>query len=140
MLILGCGFALTVGSIAAVSINTVPIRLAGMASATTNLLRDFGFALGPVLIGAVALSKANEWMLEKVGPAIGASGLEPPYSDIAGGIAHEGGAMAINSMPVVPGAGPDMPPSRCRNSSSSSRSSPWAAPTTRPSCSPATVP
>ncbi|HEY9495408.1 MAG TPA: MFS transporter [Intrasporangium sp.] len=110
MLILGCGFALTVGSITAVAINTVPIRLAGMASATTNLLRDFGFALGPVLIGAVAFSKANEWMLEKVGPAIGASGLEPPYSDIAGGIAHEGGAMAINSMPVVPGAGPDMPP------------------------------
>ena len=49
-------------------------------------------------------------MLEKVDSPIGASGLEPPYSDIAGGIAHEGGAMAINSMPVVPGAGPDMPP------------------------------
>lgn len=110
MLILGCGFALTVGSITAVAINTVPVRLAGMASATTNLLRDFGFALGPVLIGAVAFSKADEWMLGKLGPAIGASGLKPPYSDIAGGIAHEGGAMAINSMPVVPGATPNMAP------------------------------
>lgn len=110
MLLLGMGFALTVGSITAVAINTVPVRLAGMASATTNLLRDFGFALGPVLIGAVAFSKANEWMLAKLGPVIGASGLQPPYSEIAGGIAHQGGAMAINSMPVVPGAGPDMPP------------------------------
>jgi MFS family permease len=110
MLLLGIGFALTVGSITAVAINTVPVRLAGMASATTNLLRDFGFALGPVLIGAVAFSKANEWMLEKLGPAVGASGLEPPYSDVAAGIAHQGGAMAINSMPVVPGPGPDLPP------------------------------
>jgi MFS family permease len=110
MLLLGMGFALTVGSITAVAINTVPARLAGMASATTNLLRDFGFALGPVLIGAVAFSKANDWMLAKLGSAIGASGLQPPYSEIAGGIAHQGGAMAINSMPVVPGAGPDIPP------------------------------
>ena len=110
MLLLGMGFALTVGSITAVAINTVPVRLAGMASATTNLLRDLGFALGPVLIGAVAFSKANEWMLAKIGPVIGASGLRQPYSDIAGGIAHQGGAMAINSMPVVPGPGPDAPP------------------------------
>jgi hypothetical protein len=58
----------------------------------------------------VAFSKANEWMLEKIGPAVGASGLQPPYGDIAGDIANQGGAMAINSMPVVPGPGPDLPP------------------------------
>lgn len=110
MLILGVGFALTVGSITAVAINSVPLRLAGMASATTNLLRDFGFALGPVLIGAVAFSKADGLLTDKLGPAMGASGLEAPYSDVAGGIAHQGGAMALNSMPVVPGAGPNMPP------------------------------
>ncbi|WP_433361264.1 MFS transporter [Actinoplanes sp. CA-142083] len=110
MLIFGCGFALTVGSITAVAITTVPVRLAGMASATTNLLRDFGFALGPVLIGALAINRANDAMLDGLGPAIGASGLQEPYSQIAGGIAHEGGAMAINSMPVVPGAGPGLAP------------------------------
>ncbi|GAA2123124.1 MFS transporter [Actinomadura napierensis] len=104
--LLGCGFALTVGSITAVAINTVPVRLAGMASATTNLLRDFGFALGPVLIAALAINKANDSVLSGLGRAIGASGLQAPYSGVAGGIAHEGGAMAINSMPVVPGAGP----------------------------------
>ncbi|WP_169988958.1 MFS transporter [Microbispora sp. H10836] len=110
MLALGVGFALTVGSITAVAINTVPLRLAGMASATTNLLRDFGFALGPVLIAAFAVSRANGDLTAGLGRAIGGSGLTPPYTDIAGGIAHGGGAMAINSMPVVPGAGPGMPP------------------------------
>ncbi|MGI5326873.1 MFS transporter [Actinomadura nitritigenes] len=110
MTLLGCGFALTVGSITAVAINTVPVRLAGMASATTNLLRDFGFALGPVLIAALAINKANDSLLGGLGRAIGASGLQAPYSGVAGGIAHEGGAMAINSMPVVPGAGPGARP------------------------------
>lgn len=110
MLVFGCGFALTVGSITAVAINAVPVRLAGMASATTNLLRDFGFALGPVLIGALAFGRANNAMLGALGPAMGKSGLQPPYTDVAGGIAHQGGAMAINSMSVVPSGGPDMPP------------------------------
>ncbi|GAA2732934.1 MFS transporter [Actinocorallia aurantiaca] len=110
MLALGVGFALTVGSITAVAINTVPLRLAGMASATTNLLRDFGFALGPVLIAAFAVSRANGDLRADAGRAIEESGLEQPYTEIAGGIAQGGGAMAINSMPVVPGAGPDMPP------------------------------
>jgi hypothetical protein len=32
--------------------------LRGMASGTTSLLRDFGFTLGPAIIGAVALSRA----------------------------------------------------------------------------------
>ena len=49
LLLLGIGFALTVGSVTAVAINTVPPQQIGMASATTNLLRDLGFALGPVV-------------------------------------------------------------------------------------------
>jgi hypothetical protein len=36
----------------------VPRRLGGMAAATTSMVRDFGFAMGPALIGAIALSKA----------------------------------------------------------------------------------
>lgn len=57
--LVGVGFALTIGSITAVAINSVPLEQAGMASATTNLLRDLGFALGPVLGGAIALSAAG---------------------------------------------------------------------------------
>ncbi|MFI6520432.1 MFS transporter [Spirillospora sp. NPDC050679] len=110
MTIAGVGFALTVGSITAVAINTVPVRLAGMASATTNLLRDLGFALGPVLIAALAIGKANDAVLDGLGEALDASGLPAPHAGIAGGIAHEGGAMALNSMPVLPGAGPGAAP------------------------------
>jgi len=39
-------------------VNTPPTHLVGMASGTTNMLRDFGFACGPAIIGAIALSKA----------------------------------------------------------------------------------
>jgi MFS family permease len=56
--IVGIGFALAVSSVTAVAVNTVRVHLAGMASATTSLLRDFGFTLGPAIIGAIALSRA----------------------------------------------------------------------------------
>ncbi len=56
--VVGIGFAFAVSSVTAVAVNTVRIQLAGMASATTSLLRDFGFTLGPAIIGAIALSRA----------------------------------------------------------------------------------
>ncbi|MFZ0088556.1 MAG: MFS transporter [Solirubrobacteraceae bacterium] len=56
--LVGIGFAFAISSVTAVAVNTVRINLAGMASATTSLLRDFGFTLGPALIGAIALSRA----------------------------------------------------------------------------------
>jgi MFS family permease len=103
LLCLGLGFALTVGSITAVALNTVPQHLAGMASATTNLLRDFGFALGPVLIGAVGTSLANSKVRTGLGEALGTSGLDQAHAGAAAGIAEQGGAFAINSLQVVPG-------------------------------------
>lgn len=54
LLFLGIGFALTIGSITAVAINTVPDHQIGMASATTSLMRDLGFTLGPVVGSAIA--------------------------------------------------------------------------------------
>ena len=54
----GAGFALAVSAVTAVAVNTVPNHLAGMASGSTNMLRDFGFTLGPAIVGAVALSQA----------------------------------------------------------------------------------
>jgi hypothetical protein len=56
--LVGIGFAFAVSSVTAVAVNTVRIHLAGMASATTSLLRDFGFTLGPAISAAVALSRA----------------------------------------------------------------------------------
>ena len=58
LLVVGAGFALSVSAVTSVAVNTVPIHLAGMASGSTSLLRDFGFTLGPAVIGAVALSRA----------------------------------------------------------------------------------
>ncbi|MBR7838880.1 MFS transporter, partial [Actinospica durhamensis] len=106
LLCLGLGFALTVGSITAVALNTVAPNLAGMASATTNLLRDFGFALGPVLIGAVGTSLANSKLDKGLNQALATSGLDQAHAGAAAGIARQGGAFAINSLQVVPGQTP----------------------------------
>ena len=104
MILNGIGFALTVGSITAVAINAVPVRLAGMASATTNLLRDFGFALGPVLGGSISTAVANGRLNGTIGAAIAKSGLTDQQAiGTVMGINHQGGALAINSLPVIPG-------------------------------------
>jgi MFS family permease len=81
LLMLGIGFALTVGSITAVAINTVPPQHIGMASATTNLLRDLGFALGPVIGSAIAFG-------------VGASAFSGPLSGILGGTGLPANAVA----------------------------------------------
>ena len=56
--LVGIGFALALHGITSVAVNTVPNHLAGMASGTTSLLRDFGFTLGPAVIGSFALTRA----------------------------------------------------------------------------------
>jgi MFS family permease len=57
-LAVGLGFWLAIASITAAAVNTVPPEQQGMASATTNLLRDFGFSLGPVVGIGVAYAIA----------------------------------------------------------------------------------
>ncbi|MFE4833384.1 MFS transporter [Arthrobacter sp. NPDC056691] len=94
LLLLGIGFALTVGSITAVAINTVPPQHIGMASATTNLLRDLGFALGPVIgsaiafgVGATAFAQPLAGILRGAGlPAEAVAGLSnvPPLGYLSG--------------------------------------------------------
>ncbi|MGH3352342.1 MAG: MFS transporter [Nocardioides sp.] len=116
MVLNGVGFALTVGSITAVAINSVPMRLAGMASATTNLLRDFGFALGPVLGGAIYNSIANRKLDAGLDAALGESAQagftvlgrpvdsHVPTDAVMGalrGLAEDGGAVAVNSVPTL---------------------------------------
>ncbi|WP_122615518.1 MFS transporter [Streptomyces sp. Tu 4128] len=94
-LLIGVGFALTVSSVTAVALDSVPRHLAGMASATTNMLRDLGFALGPVVVGAVALGNA--------GPAFatGLAGADLPAGEEAAAraIAESAGPIAVNGLP-----------------------------------------
>jgi len=97
-LLIGVGFALTVSSVTAVALDSVPPRLAGMASASTNMLRDLGFALGPVVVGAVALSNAKSAFTQD----LAGGGLPAGQLAAAREIAAAGGPIAVNSVP--PGA------------------------------------
>ncbi|MFD7715511.1 MFS transporter [Streptomyces sp. NPDC059814] len=97
-LMIGVGFALCVSSVTAVALDSVPPQLAGMASATTNMLRDLGFALGPIVVGAVALSRAGTAFSSNLQDA----NLPADQLGAARGIAAEGGPIAVNSLP--PGA------------------------------------
>ena len=82
LLVLGIGFALTVGSVTAVAINTVPPQQIGMASATTNLLRDLGFALGPVIGSAIAFGIGATVFAGPLAGILGGAGL--PAEAVAG--------------------------------------------------------
>lgn len=77
LFLLGIGFALTVGSITAVAINTVEPSYIGMASATTNLLRDLGFALGPVVGSVIAFSIGASMFAPQLGGILAGAGLPP---------------------------------------------------------------
>jgi hypothetical protein len=94
-LLIGVGFALSVSSFTAVAINTVPLHQAGMASATTNLLRDLGFALGPIIAGAVALSTAGD----ELGAALATADLPADQAGAASGVFQAGGPLAVNGLP-----------------------------------------
>ncbi|MEV8569366.1 MFS transporter [Streptomyces sp. NPDC051322] len=93
--LVGIGFALTVSSITATAVNTVPIHYAGMASASTSLLRDFGFTLGPAVIGAIALSRASSLFTS----GLHGSALSPQVKAAATEVAAQGGPLAVNSVP-----------------------------------------
>jgi MFS family permease len=66
LVLIGVGFAFALSGVTAVAVNTVPNHLAGMASGTTSQLRDFGFTLGPAVIGAIALSQAASEIQSKL--------------------------------------------------------------------------
>lgn len=65
-IVVGAGFGLALSALSMVAVSTPPTHLAGMASGTTNMLRDFGFTLGPAVIGAVALSQAADQIRQRL--------------------------------------------------------------------------
>jgi len=100
-LLVGIGFAATLSPMTAIAVNAVPQHLTGTASAATNLLRDLGFALGPVLVGAIALSAAGNTLAT----SLQSSNLPPEQLGPATGIAEAGGPIALGSLPEgAPGA------------------------------------
>ncbi|GAB2459532.1 MFS transporter [Nocardioides hungaricus] len=101
-LLLGLGFGAAQASFTAVAINAVPLHLAGMASATTNMLRDLGFVLGTVVASAVALSRAGGDTIAGLRPLAA----ELPADEAAQlmGLASEGGPLAV--VAVLPAGSP----------------------------------
>ncbi|HEX4356048.1 MAG TPA: MFS transporter [Pseudonocardia sp.] len=112
LLVVGTGFALALNAITAVAVNTVPTQLAGMASGTTSLLRDFGFTLGPAVIGAVALSRAATEIAGRVATdpalasAVAAFHEAPDHAPPAQRPALEAAVEAVSSGPLGANAVP----------------------------------
>jgi len=114
LIVVGIGFALSLTSITSVTVNTVPNHLAGMASGSTSLLRDFGFTLGPAVIGAIALSQAAADISAKVAAnpalakALAAFNAAPAQAPAEQKAALEAAVGAVNSGPLganaVPGS------------------------------------
>jgi hypothetical protein len=89
--LVGIGFSFAVSAVTATVVETVPHSLAGMASATTSMLRDFGFTLGPAVIGAVAAAKAVGEFTKN----LAASSLGAADQGKAEAILHSGGPIAV---------------------------------------------
>jgi MFS family permease len=97
--LVGVGFSFAVSSVTDTVVGTVPQHLAGMASATTSMLRDFGFTLGPAVIGAVAAARAAGTFTS----SLASSALPADVKTAAGGLAQAAGS---------PFAVLDQPPNR----------------------------
>lgn len=110
--LVGIGSALGISSLTAVAVNTMPNHLAGMASGTTNMLRDFGFTLGPAVIGAVALSRAAGAVQAQLAAspalrgALAAFNAAPAHVPAAQRPAVEAAVGAVNSGPLGANAVP----------------------------------
>jgi len=89
--LVGVGFSFAVSAVTATVVETVPHSLAGMASATTSMLRDFGFTLGPAVIGAVATAKA----VGNLTSGLATSSLSGEVVGKAHGILAGGGPIAV---------------------------------------------
>ena len=106
LIVAGAGVAFVLSAVTAVVMNTVPHHLSGMAAGWASLLRDFGFTLGPAVVGAVALSRAAHQISDKVAadPALqqalatfNASAASAPDAQRQ---AVEGAIAAVNSGPL----------------------------------------
>ncbi|MFF7643479.1 MFS transporter [Streptomyces canus] len=112
LVVAGAGVAFALSAVTSVVINTVPNHLAGMAAGWTSLLRDFGFTLGPAVVGAIALSRAAREISGKVAStpalsqALDAFNASATAAPSAQREAVEGAIAAANSGPLGANAVP----------------------------------
>lgn len=98
LVLMGIGFGLVVCALTAAAVNAVPVHQAGMASGTTNMVRDLGQTLGPAIIGTVALSQAGTML----GTSLAGSGLPAAQLGVAQGVLAAGGPLALATTPLGP--------------------------------------
>lgn len=98
LVLMGLGFGLLVSALTAAAVNSVPVELAGMASGTTNMVRDLGQTLGPALVGTVALGQAAGLL----SGSLQGAGLSQDQLRAAEGVLHEGGPLALATAPLGP--------------------------------------
>jgi hypothetical protein len=96
LVLAGLGFGLLVSAITAAAVNAVPIALAGMASATTTVVRDLGQTLGPALIGTIALSQAGSLL----GPELATLPLPVDLQHTVNAVYEAGGPLALATAPL----------------------------------------
>ncbi|MFY9928677.1 MAG: hypothetical protein WAK82_11795 [Streptosporangiaceae bacterium] len=107
-------------SLTAVLVDTAPNHLAGMASGAANMLRDFGFTLGPAVIGAVTLSSAAAAIHTKLASnpalsrALAAFDASPAHAPAAKATALKEAVGAVSSGPLGANSVPD-PPNPLKN-------------------------
>lgn len=111
-IVIGLGFGLALSALSMVAVSTPPTHLAGMASGTTNMLRDFGFTLGPAVIGAIALGQAANQIHQRLAgsaalrQAMAAFVSAPAHVPAAQRAAVEGAVHAVQSGPLGANAVP----------------------------------
>jgi len=98
LLLAGFGFGLLVSAITAAAVNAVPIELAGMASATTTVVRDLGQTLGPAVVGTIALSQAASLL----GPQLSTLPLPDAAQHAVNAVFEAGGPLALATAPLGP--------------------------------------
>lgn len=74
LLLIGVGVGLAIAPVADAAMGSVPHERAGMASGAMNTFRQFGFALGIALLGAVLQSKITDTLLDRGVPHAGEVG------------------------------------------------------------------
>ncbi|WP_155056843.1 MFS transporter [Streptomyces blattellae] len=94
----GIGFALTIASVTNMAVDAGPARDAGTLAASTSMLRMLGFALGPVVTGAIAMRLATS----QITTDLAASSLPAETKGAVAGVLDASGPLAVNAIPTPP--------------------------------------
>ena len=100
LLLAGFGFPAVLSTTSAGAVNVVPPRLAGMASATTNMVRDTGGVVGVAIASAIGFGNAAAVL-----PSfLAKNGVTGPFLAIVNHVASIGGPVAVAHAPLGPQA------------------------------------